>query len=226
MPLTGRRSRRAFLHLAGGISLTGLLLLSGRARAASAPFPLSPDDLYRRLLATPFGPSELPSGFKVNAPSNSASGLQRIEPDLPGLVGAAVLELNGPDLTNTIWYYVFASEAEALDHFENGSLGRSTTSAVAPGTDLEQSSGSGTPVAGAPSNRLTEAYEPSDFSLPSWCVAARAVNWAWTTCDVLTGYVEVVGYSAARPGTGAQRGDDVHAISLAEAALDHLDRLA
>jgi len=222
-------NRRQLLRRAGGVvlglSLAGLVV-PGRAGAAALPAS-SPDDLYRRLMATPFGPGELPSGFTVNAPSNSVSGLQAIQPDIPGLVGAAILELRGPDLTNTIWFYVYASEADALNDFENGTLGRTTTSQIEPGADLESSSGSAPgPVAGAPSNRLAEAYEPAEFDVTAWCVAAKAVNWAWTNCSALAGYVEVAGYSAVRPGTGAQRGNDANAIALAQAALAHLNRLA
>jgi hypothetical protein len=213
------------------VSLSGLMLLGGfgRASAAGVRSVSSPEQLFHDLMATPFRPSELPAGFRMGDPSNPRSGLQRVEPGIPGLVGGAVLELRGPELTDTIWYYVYESEAAALDHFENGKFGRTTTSQVPPGTDLEQTgptaSGS-TTIPGGPSARLTEAYEPAEFDVPAWCVAAKAVNWAWTSCQTVSGYVEVVGYSAIQAGRGAQRGDDANAIALAQAALAHLNRLA
>jgi hypothetical protein len=209
----------------GGLAVVAGL---GPIHPALAQPTQTPEQVYRRLMATPFRSDELPDGYKVNAPSNPSSGLQSIEPGIPGLIGAAVLQLRGPDLTNTIWYYVYASEAEALEHFENGKFGRTTTSSVAPGTDLEgsgQASGSAA-VPGAPRAYLTVAYEPSGFAAPAWCVAARAVNWSWTSCAAVAGFVDVVGYSAIQAGSGAQRGNDAHAIALAQAARTHLDRLA
>ena len=214
------------------MSLGGLAILAGLGRVspALAQPTQTPEQVYRRLMSTPFAAERATGRVQGQCPEQRVVRPPEDQPAIPGLVGAAVLELRGPDLTNTIWYYVYASEAEALDHFDNGTFGRATTSTVEPGTDLEGSSGSSgsgsTAIPGAPSATLTEAYEPPDVEGPAWCVAARAVNWSWTSCSALAGFVEVIGYSAIQAGRGAQRGDDANAIALAQAALAHLDRLA
>lgn len=231
-------SRRRLIRRAAGLSLSllgGMLLdalgpadtLVRRSRTAStvwgasashAQTPPDPDELHHWLLSTPFEPGELPSGFTINPPANrrTGSGMQAIEPSLRGLIGAALAELRGPDLTNVIWYYVFATDADALFHFEYGELGRSTTGGG--GTAASQSAAAGLPVG----TKLHEAYTPPGIDLPAWCVAAKTGPWGWTTCSVLVGSVEVVGYSKALPGTGANRGSDANAIALARAGVTHL----
>lgn len=207
--LAGLHTRRHFLRRAAGIGLgvAGLLLLGSRIAAAQ---PLeSAQDLFKRLLSTPIRPDEMPAGFKVSPPYHSTYSMQEIHPDFPGLVGATIVEIDGPDLTNTIWYYVFGSEAEALAHFENGEFGRATTSAGQSSAEIT----------------LTETYEPAGFQDPAWCVAAKHRQWGFTSCSVLVGNVEIVGFSRVLPGSGAQRGNDANAIALARAGAAHLRRL-
>jgi hypothetical protein len=224
-------SRRRFVGRVTrlGLSVLGLLALDGGrmgAGVAMAQMLPEPTELYRRLLGTPFQSGELPPGFAVNPPMNqpAGSGMQPVHPDLPGLTSALVAELRGPDLTNVIWYYLFASEADALDHFENGDWGRTTTSSGP--ADTSQLPSGAPPVAGSADSTLTEAYTPADVDQPAWCVAAKLGPWGWTSCTILVENVEAVGYSKARPGTGANRGNDANAIALARAAVAHLTRLA
>ena len=129
--------------------------------------------------------------------------------------------LRGPDLTNTIWYYVFDDDEHAADHFEYGALGRSATSS---GQVDSGQTADGSPLAGAAPTTITEVYAP-DFEQPAWCVAAKSGPWGWTSCTVLVGNVK----SSATPRCsrhGAARGDDAHAIALAGAGVAHLLRLA
>ena len=89
---------------------------------APAHSPLSPDDLYQRLLSSRFEDRELPSGFTVMPAYGSTATVQRMSSELPGAIGAALVTLHGPDLQNTIWDYVFGSEVEA-SAWVNASIG-------------------------------------------------------------------------------------------------------
>ena len=106
-----------------------------------------------------------PSGSTLLPPPNRAggSGLDSISPSFSGLVGGAMAALRGPDLTNTIWYYVFDDDEHAADHFEYGALGRSATSSGQ--VDSDQTA-DGSPLAGAAPTTITEVYAPPDFEQP------------------------------------------------------------
>jgi hypothetical protein len=211
-----RRDRRDFLRRAAqaGAALVGLLLVGDVAPAAAAQTSLSPDELYYRLLSTRFEDRELPAGFTILPAYQSTATVVQTSPSLPGAIGGGLVTLRGPDLQNVIWYYVFGSEAEALDQFENGTFGRRTT---VPGPSDDSSQGQ--PVT------ITEVYEPDGFTVPASCVAGKTGYWGWTSCRALAGMVLVVGYSKVMPGTGADRGNDAVAIALAQAGLGHLQRL-
>jgi hypothetical protein len=52
--------------------------------------------------------------------------------------------------------------------------------------------------------------------------AGRIGYGGWTGCRVLVGTIDVIGCSKVLPGTGARRGNDAVAMSLAQAGADHL----
>jgi hypothetical protein len=199
-------------------------MLLGGSRTAGAQPMLGPAELYRRLMATEFQPSELPAGFRLGERGTYLSEITPASQEYPGLVGAGVLQPTGQDLRNNIWYYVFATEADAQHHFEYGKFGRSTTSASQPeppSTPEERPHS----IPGPITTTITEAYEPTGLDRPAWCVAGKTHVWGWTSCSILTEYVEVVGYSSVYPGRGADRGNDANAVALAVAGVAHLDRL-
>jgi hypothetical protein len=178
--------------------------------------PTTPAELHRSLLAG-FDARLLPPGFSNPRVSDVTYGRT-------SLVGAVSVALDGPGYRDTIWYEVYASEAQAQARFEDGDFGRRATSG---GTGIP--SVLAAPLEVPDSNRtlVYETFVPDGFAKPVWSVVASTQiggrPWGWTSCTVLDGNVLVITQSML--GAPSHRGNDADAIALAQAAVTQLERI-
>lgn len=154
--------------------------------------------LHGALLRTAIGAADLPSGFSVVRVSQMGPARGAVEENL---VGAILVELDGPDLANRIIFEVYPRDTDA----------RRRLSGIGLDTGQVQ----------------TDSFAPPGFSEPAGCVSFHDgrsdPEYGGTVCIVQS--VEVVVYGSSALSGDADRGEANHAIGLARAGLDHLQRV-
>jgi hypothetical protein len=159
--------------------------------AGSRTPPKTPQDLVNYLLSTPFTPAgALPAGFSVKSIGTVTpdASLQQFH-----VVGVVAVQVEGPDQEDDIFFYVYATDADARSRFDR----------AAPATGATQ----------------TGTFSASLFTKPSKCTTATltsgSARYGSSTCDVLVDNVEVIGVSVVASDT--QKGNNINAINLAAA---------
>jgi hypothetical protein len=156
---------------------------------------LSPQATYDALLKAAFKSGELPSGF-------TSPDVQKYESSYAkgfNVLGTVLVETNGPDADNAIFYYVFNNGDDAKTFYTDGTTSRSE------GT--------------------TAFFAPSGFNQPAGCERLNGTSsgtaFGLTRCYVLVGNVVVMGTSYVE-GANLQGGKDANAITITHAGITHL----
>ena len=154
--------------------------------------------LHGALLRTAIGTADLPSGFSVVRVSQMAPARGAVEENL---VGTILVELDGPDLANRIIFEVYPRDTDATRRLA--------------GIGLEAG------------QVRTDSFTPTDFDEPAGCVSFHDgrsdPEYGGTVCIVQS--KEVVVYGSSALSGDADRGEAAHAVGLARAGLDHIERV-